>query len=118
MASAEQLTRDVLLPLFPRRVFADQVDGNVPPPYAVFQAVGGVDETTFDGLSDVQNSRMQVTVWTASRLEAAELMQGVLKVMTAGPVRAKPLGAPVSVRDIETGFRGSRVDFSIWFRPA
>ncbi|WJF91999.1 DUF3168 domain-containing protein [Paraburkholderia bonniea] len=117
MASAEAITYAALKTLAGGRVYPDVAPASAVKPYVVYQSVGGVDETTFDGLNQQQNSRMQVAVWALSRAEAATLMQQMLRALTDTPVRGVPAGAPVSVYEDETRLYGSRVDVSIWFAP-
>lgn len=115
MASAESVTFAAIKVLAGGHVYPDVAPAGAPTPYIVYQSVGGVDETTFDGLSALQNSRMQVAVWAQSRAEAATIMQQILRALTAAPVRGTPIGAPVSVYEDDTKLYGSRVDISIWF---
>ncbi|MCZ2897303.1 DUF3168 domain-containing protein [Burkholderia thailandensis] len=115
MSSAEELTRSALNSLVGGRVHPDVAIG-VPAPYIVYQAAGGEDRTSFSGRSALQNCRMQIAVWSKSRLEAAGVMRDVQIAMTAPPLRAKPIGAPVSDYDRETNLYGSRLDFSMWYK--
>nr|WP_284700719.1 DUF3168 domain-containing protein [Robbsia betulipollinis] len=115
VASAESVTVAALQGLASGGVYPDQAPANVAAPYIVYQSVGGVDETSMDGFEGQQNSRMQIAVWSSTRIEAVEIMQKILRAMTAAPVRGKPVGAPVSVYEDETKLYGSRLDVSIWF---
>lgn len=115
MATAEAIVYGALKTLAGGRVYPDVAPASPVKPYAVYQSVGGVDETTFDGLNTLQNSRMQVAVWSLSRAEAATIMQQILQALTAAPVRGTPIGAPVSVYEDDTKLYGSRTDISIWF---
>lgn len=115
MPSAEELTKSALNKLVGGRIHPD-VAIDVPPPYIVYQAAGGEDRTSFSGRSALQNCRMQIAVWSKSRSEAASVMRDVQIAMTRPPLRAKPVGAPVSDYDRGTNLYGSRLDFSIWYR--
>lgn len=115
MTTAESIVDAALVALAGGRIYPDVAPAGAPTPRIVYQSVGGVDETTFDGLSALQNSRMQVAVWAQSRAEAATIMQQILQALTAAPVRGTPIGAPVSVYEDDTKLYGSRVDISIWF---
>lgn len=115
MATAEGLVDAALAGLAGGRAYPDVAPPGVARPYIVYQATGGVDETTFDGLNELQNCRMQVAVWAESRLSAALLMQQVLQALTAAPVLGTPIGAPVSDYEDDTRLYGSRIDLSIWF---
>lgn len=115
MASAESIVDVALAPLAGGRIYPDVVPAGAARPYIVYQSVGGVDETTFDGLSELQNSRMQVAAWGEDRLSVALLMQQILQALTVAPVLGTPVGAPVSVYEDDTKLYGSRADVSIWF---
>ena len=115
MATAEAIVYGALKTLAGGRVYPDVAPSPVVKPYIVYQGVGGVDETTFDGPNELQNSRMQVAVWCTSRLEAATLMQSVFQALTVAPVRGTPIGAPVPDYEDDTKLYGSRLDISIWF---
>ncbi|WP_328586136.1 DUF3168 domain-containing protein [Chitinasiproducens palmae] len=99
------------------RVYPDLAKTRAAVPYIVYQAVGGIDETTLSGADQLQNTRMQITVWAADRATASSLMQQIRNAMTAEPVRAVPIGAPVSEYEDDTKLYGSRLDFSVWWRP-
>jgi hypothetical protein len=116
MASAESITYGALKTLAGGRVYPDVAPASPVKPYIVYQSVGGVDETTFDGADSLQNSRMQVSVWSASRGEAGAIIQQVRAALTAEPVRGVPIGAPVSVYEDDTKLYGSQQDFSIWYQ--
>ena len=115
MASAESVTYGALQALAGGQVYPDVAPSGTAAPYIVYQSVGGVDETTFDGLNQLQNSRMQVAVWTSSRLGTSALMQQVLSALTVAPILGTPIGAPVSEYEDDTKLFGSRLDISIWF---
>ncbi|WP_250467634.1 DUF3168 domain-containing protein [Caballeronia sp. GAFFF2] len=116
MASAESVTFGAIKTLAGGRVYPDVAPASPVKPYIVYQSVGGVDETTFDGADTLQNSRMQVSVWATSRGDAATIIQQVRAALTAEPVRGVPIGAPVSVFDDDTKLYGSQQDFSIWWK--
>lgn len=116
MATAESVTVAAIKTLAGGRVYPDVAPSTPTRPYIVYQAVGGVDETTFDGPDTLQNSRMQVAVWSTTRLEAVSIIQQVRALLTDAPVLGVPIGAPVSVYEDDTKLYGSRQDFSIWYR--
>ncbi len=72
-----------------RRVYPDVAPATPVKPYIVYQAIGGVDETTFDGADTLQNSRMQVSVWSTSRSEAASIIKQVRSALTAEPAECR-----------------------------
>lgn len=116
MATVESIVDAALVALAGGRVYPDVAPAGAPTPYIVYQSVGGVDETTFDGTDTLQNSRMQVAVWSATRAEAASIIKQVRAALTAEPVAGVPIGAPVSVYEDGTKLYGSRQDFSIWYQ--
>jgi hypothetical protein len=116
MASAESVTFGVIKALASGRVYPDVAPAGVVKPYIVYQGVGGVDETTFDGPDTLQNSRMQIAVWANSRAEVSPIMKQVRDALTAEPVRATPIGAAVPDYESDTKLYGSRQDFSIWYQ--
>lgn len=116
MASAESIVDEALAALAGGRVYPDVAPANPVRPYIVYQASGGIDETTLDGADTLQNCRMQVAVWAESRAEASTLIKQVRAVLTAAPVLGKPIGSPVSVFEDDTKLYGSRQDYSIWYQ--
>ena len=114
----EALIVQTLGPIFGGRIFPDAAEGDTPMPFATYQQVGGDSTVFMDGaLPDKQNARMQVTVWAKGRVQASALIGAVQVALCAAPVYATPLGAPVSRRDDETGFKGAMQDFSVWYAP-
>ncbi|WP_321919311.1 DUF3168 domain-containing protein [Paraburkholderia tropica] len=116
MASAESVTYGAIKALAGGRVYPDVAPSTAVKPYIVYQGVGGVDETTLDGVDTLQNCRMQVAVWATTRAEAATLIQQVRAAMTAAPVLGTPIGAPVPVYEDDTKLFGSRQDYSLWWK--
>ncbi|VVE87561.1 DUF3168 domain-containing protein [Pandoraea bronchicola] len=116
MASAEAVVFAAIKALASGRVYPDVAPANVAKPYIVYQAVGGADETTLDGVDTLQNSRMQVSVWSESRAVTSALIQQVRAALAGEPVRSMPIGAPVSVYEDDTKLYGSQQDFSIWYQ--
>ncbi|USS45398.1 DUF3168 domain-containing protein [Burkholderia glumae] len=116
MASPESLVYLAIKSLADGRVYPDEAPSPVDKPYIVYQSVGGEDGATFDGPADTQNSRMQIAVWSKTRDEAVLIMGQVRDRLAADPVLATPIGSAVSVYESDTKLRGSRQDFSIWYR--
>ena len=97
------------------RVYPDVGPSGVARPYVTYQAVGGQDITALDGPADLENARMQVNVWANDRLTAVATMRSVMtRMVAAGHF---PIGAPVSDHEGDTNLYGSRLDFSVWYRP-
>lgn len=98
------------------RVYPDLAPDGVTAPYIVYQYVGGeaVNFVTGEQPSK-KNTRVQVAVWAASRVEAQALgaqVENVLRGVTT--LQATVLGAPVSSYDQASKLRGALQDFSLW----
>lgn len=85
-------------------------------PYCTYQFVGGQTVQFLDAaLPGLRNARVQVTVWSATRLECNALIRQAedqLRLSTA--FQCQPLGAFVGDFDDELNYYGARQDFSIW----
>ena len=99
------------------RAYPDLAPAGAARPYIVYQQVGGDAVNFLDrAISSKRNSRMQVCAWAEARIEASTLIeQAELALRSAIGLQAVTLGAPVSTYDEETGLRGARQDFSLWF---
>ncbi|PQV50973.1 DUF3168 domain-containing protein [Paraburkholderia sp. BL21I4N1] len=99
------------------RIYPDVGPTGVGRPYITYQAVGGQSPNYLSNSVDLQNARMQVNVWADTRAAATAIMQSAIAALSAAPIRATTLGAPVSAYEPDTKLYGSREDFSIWFYP-
>lgn len=115
--SAEAIVAAALSPLAGARVFPDVAPAATVRPYIVYQAVGGQDSNTLGGPTNLQNARVQVAVWADTRATAVALMRNSISALVGEPIKALPIGSPVSVHEPETKLYGSRQDVSIWFIP-
>lgn len=118
--SAESIVSSALKPLVLNadgsfRCYPDVAPEGAVKPYIVYQAAGGQSTNYLDDTDNLQNARMQVTVWATSRSAARQLMQSVIDVLTPEPILATSIGSPVSVYENDTKLFGSRLDFSIWW---
>ncbi|KVQ43256.1 hypothetical protein WK03_18850 [Burkholderia cepacia] len=115
MADADLLTAAALRSVAGMKAYPDQAPTGAKPPYAVYQAVGGVSITDLDNNPDnLQNARMQVAIWSPDKGESVRYMQEARRaMMRAGAV---PIGAPTSAYETDTKLYGRRLDFSIWFK--
>jgi hypothetical protein len=121
-SSAEAIVFNALKALVANGDGTFRIDPDVAPagalrPYITFQAVGGQSPNYLSNTVDLQNARMQVNVWADTRAVATSLMQSAIAALTAAPIRATNIGAPVSTYEPDTKLYGSREDFSIWFYP-
>ncbi|KVX45299.1 hypothetical protein WL05_21025 [Burkholderia ubonensis] len=115
MADADSLTYAALRSVVGMKAYPDEAPPGTKPPYAVYQAVGGVSNTDLDNNpDDLQNARMQVAIWSPDKGESVRCMQEARRaMMRAGAV---PIGAPTSAYETDTKLHGRRLDFSIWFK--
>lgn len=98
------------------KVYPDTAPLGTPPPYIVYQQVGG---RTLQYLGrevpNKKNGRFQVSGWAGTRKAASALQLAIENAfMTATTFQAEPLGSPVATSADELPLKGSRQDFSIW----
>lgn len=111
---AEQVIVSALGGLANGSVYPDVAPAHTPTPWITYQSVGGPGTANLDGTAQaLRSSRMQVTVWAATRLGAALLMEDCYQALVNPTVKAVPLGAPTSLYEVDTLLYGSRLDFSI-----
>lgn len=113
----ETMLYDALQALVAGQMFPDVAPVGVPKPYITYQQVGGQDTATMGGVAALRNARMQINVWAETRLEASQLMNQIIPILTADPIRARPYGDAVSRYEDETKLYGAELDFSIWHTP-
>ena len=106
----------LLAPLVAGRVFPDVAPQGATVPYITYQAVGGDPINFLTGEApDKSNTRMQVNVWAATRLEAAELGSQVeAAVRSAAQLQPEVLTGRVATYDDLTLHRGTMQDFSLF----
>lgn len=114
-SSAESIVYDAIKTLAAGRVYPDEAPLGVARPFIVFQAVGGESTNYLSNTDNLQNGRVQVSVWADDRLTAIDVMQSVIAALTPAPIFATSKGAPVSIREFDTKLYGSRLDFSVWW---
>ncbi len=115
MATAESIVYGALSTLVGGNVFPDLAPPGTPAPWITYQAVGGNDYTSLDGVSQTLNARMQLNVWAHTRAEASAVMAQVRALLTNPPTRAVPIGAAASSYESDTLLYGSRLDFSVTY---
>lgn len=112
--SAEAIVVDALKDIGVK-VHPDVAPTGAAKPYVTYQAVGGQDVNGLEGPADLQNQRVQITVWSVSRPATVDTMAVArAALVAAGGI---PIGAAVSQYEADTKLYGSRLDFSIWFKP-
>lgn len=115
--SLEEQVVAALAGLAGNRVFPDFAPAGTPRPFITYQAVGGEAINFVDGTSPgKRNARVQIAVWADSRLDASSIANQVEDAMrAAGQLQVTVLGAAVSTFDEDTGYRGARQDYSVWW---
>ncbi|WP_288379836.1 DUF3168 domain-containing protein [uncultured Massilia sp.] len=114
--TAEEHIYDTLKHLAGGRVFPDFAPEGEDLPLIVYQAVGGEPANFVSGdQPDKQHTRMQVSVWAATRLQASELGDQVERaVRAATALQTEVAAGRVAVYDEETKYRGTRQDFYLF----
>jgi hypothetical protein len=106
----------LLAALLPGGVFPDVAPQGTPVPYITYQAVGGDPINFLTGEApDKANTRMQVNVWAATRLEASQLgAQVEAAVRAAAHLQPEILTGRVATYDEQTDYRGTMQDFNLF----
>ena len=116
--SLEATLYSLLGPLVGGRCTPDTIPDNPAFPLIVYQQVGGqAVEYVEQVMADKDNARMQVWVWSKSRVEASNLSRQVRAAIIGSSLQAKTLAAPVSTYDEAMKLYGARTDFSLWYAP-
>jgi hypothetical protein len=99
------------------RVYPDTTPDNPTYPCVIYQQVGGEVLNPLD-CSDpnMDHARMQVWVWSNSRLTTSDVMRQV-RVALTGTLKAYAFSAPVSEYNDTLKKYGARCDFGIWYAP-
>jgi hypothetical protein len=103
-----------LLGIADGRVFPDVAPLDATFPYVTYQQVGGQPNNTLDGPDTLQNARVQIDTFSNTRLSANETMDAVFAILTAGALKAIPVGGPISTYDNQLKTYRRSLDFSIW----
>lgn len=98
------------------RCFPDVAPEGTATPYITWQQVGGPAYAYVEkAVPNLEGARMQITVWSATRLEANTIIRQVEPALVAASgFEARPIGGFTATFDRDTGLRGSRQDFYIW----
>lgn len=117
MSIEAQLTA-LLGPLVNGRCYPDTAPEVATFPLIIYQQVGGVAAEYLDQTpTDKDNARMQVVVWSRTRLEASAIARAARLAILGSNLIAKTLGAPISLHQEQLNIYGTRTDFSLWFTP-
>lgn len=116
--SLESDIRSALTTLVAGRVYPDVTPDNPTFPLIVYQQVGGQAVEYLEGaVADKDNARVQVIVWSKTRLEASQVARQARVALVQGTLKATTVAAPVSIYDEVLKLYGSRTDFGVWFAP-
>ena len=112
----EEFIDQVLAPLAGGRCFPDVAPQDTPTPFLTYQAVGGEPINFLSGEAPAKsNTRMQVNVWAATRLEAAQLGAQVEDaIRAAAHLQPEVLTGRAATYDELTGYRGTMQDFNLF----
>ncbi|AQQ19837.1 DUF3168 domain-containing protein [Burkholderia cenocepacia] len=112
----ESIVYKALASLASGQVYPDVAPAKTPAPWITYQVVGGQDFTGLDNeLPDIENARVQISVWAKTRKEAAQLMRQVKQALVNPQTKAVPIGGPISNFESDTLLYGSSLDFSITY---
>lgn len=99
------------------RIYPDTTPDKPVFPCVVYQQVGGEVLNPLEGSDpNKDNARMQVVVWSKTRLEASSIARSA-RTALASSLAATMLAAPVSLYESDLKIYGSRADFSLWYTP-
>lgn len=116
--SLESDIRSALTGLVAGRVYPDVTPDNPTFPLIVYQQVGGQAVEYLEGvIADKDNARVQVLVWSKTRLEASQIARQARAALVEGSLKATTFAAPVSLYDDALKLYGSRTDLGVWFTP-
>lgn len=116
---AVEETLQALLSTVCPEVFPDFAEEPLPSgDFVVYQQItGDVINPIANDVPDLRNSRMQITVWSRSRIRANDLSRQIEDLLrTTEQFQARPETALTNDFDDEVKLRGSRQDFSIWWK--
>lgn len=107
---------DALLVGICSQTFPDVAPQGTPVPYLTWQQLGGESMRYADNTPmDKRYPLVQVSVWSATRQEALDLIRQVEDALCASAAfMAEPQGEPVSIYEEDTQRYGSIQRFSIW----
>ena len=114
--SMESLVYAALGGLVDGEVYPDFAPEGVPRPFITFQAVGGNPINFLTGdVPDKERSRVQVSVWAATRLEASDIgkqAENTLRVVAG--LQTTVLTGRIATFDEDTELRGTMQDFEFF----
>ena len=113
----EATLKTTLSSLVGGRVYPDTPPDAPTFPLIVYQQVGGEVLNPLEGGDPGKDhARVQVVVWSKTRLEASSIARSA-RTALVGSLAATTYAAPVSLYEEELKLYGSRCDYSIWYSP-
>ena len=98
------------------KCYHDVASHNAVTPYVVMQVIGGETLSFMENVPpSLRNARVQVAVWSDSRLQANDVMRAIEDALIVNIQWCQPIGAASSDYDSTTELRGCRQDFSVWY---
>ncbi|MCD0492338.1 DUF3168 domain-containing protein [Chromobacterium violaceum] len=107
----EEQLYSVLSPLVAGNVFPDTAPAETPRPYILYQQVGGIPVQFMEGDGSTVSPRMQITIWSDSRLQAAQLQRAAQRLLVGAPLFGTIAGGAVALHEDVLGLRGTQQDF-------
>lgn len=102
-------------PVFSGRFYPMVAPANVTPPYAVYQLVSGIPESTVDGATpNLTNARYQISMFGREMLALVNLVLDAKDAMNAALLFKSVCMNEMDEFDDPALLYGKLVDFSIW----
>ncbi|MGC0155500.1 DUF3168 domain-containing protein [Chromobacterium vaccinii] len=101
----------ILSPLVDGNVYPDTAPAETPLPYILYQQVGGIPVQFLEGAGSTASPRMQITIWSDSRLQAAKLQLAAQGLLVDAPLYGTIAGGAVALHEDVLGLRGTQQDF-------
>ena len=100
------------------RVYPDVTPDTVTYPCVIYQQVGGDVLNPLECVvPDKDHARVQVWVWSKTRLEASSVARQARVALVEGDLKAYAYSAPVSEYNDALKIYGARCDYGIWYTP-
>ena len=116
--SLEAQIKSALASIASGRIHADVTPDKPVFPCVVFQQVGGDVLNPLECVvPDKDHARVQVWVWSKTRLEASSVARQARVALVEGDLKAYAYSAPVSEYNDALKLYGARCDYGIWYTP-
>lgn len=116
--SLESDIKSLLASLAGGRIYPDTMPDKPTFPCIVYQQVGGkAVEYVAGKVANKDNARLQVMVWSKTRLEASTIARAARVLIVEGAMKGKTYAAPVSLYEEPLKLYGNRTDYSVWYTP-